>query len=173
MNRNNKPARTLSRAGVPVALALLAVGCSPPELPLVAVGRGPGGDIQALLRPCSDDAPIQQVEILRIDEKGDAADPAALGDWSARPSETATGEQKISLLSLPENWHGPSGSATKLAPGRTYSLWFVVGPNRTVRYKGIIHFTRADVESLSPGQWWADGKAMSTAAFRAQADDAC
>ncbi|MCX4641494.1 hypothetical protein [Streptomyces sp. NBC_01446] len=49
---------------------------------------------------------------------------------------------------------------------------FFVGPNDIVRYKGVTWFTRADVEGLSPGQWWADGKATSRAEFRAQADDA-
>jgi hypothetical protein len=52
-------------------------------------------------------------------------------------------------------------------------LRFIVGANETVRYKALTWFTQADVEGLAPGQWWADGKAMSRAEFRAQADDAC
>ncbi|MYW66343.1 hypothetical protein GTY65_20120 [Streptomyces sp. SID8379] len=172
MNSDSRTARTLSRAGAVVALALLAGGCSPPELPLVAVGKGPDGDVRALLRPCSDDA-LREVVLLRIDEKGDEADPAALDHWSARPPGTATGEQELSLFRLPKGWHGKAGSATKLAPGRDYSMWFVVGPDDTVRYKGTVDFTRADVEGLAPGRWWADGKAMSRTEFRARADDAC
>ncbi|WP_406102784.1 hypothetical protein OG698_10355 [Streptomyces sp. NBC_01003] len=173
MTSNSKTARTLSRAGVTVALALLATGCSPPERPLVAIGRGPDGDVRTLLHPCSDDDRIREVVLLRIDEKGDKADPANLGDWSAQLPGTASGDQEFSVFSLPKDWQGTAGSATTLAPDRDYSVWFVVGPNDTVRYKGVTSFTRADVEGLPPGQWWADGKAMSRAEFRAHADDAC
>lgn len=173
MTSRNKTARTLSRAGVAVALVLLAAGCSPAERPLVAIGRGPDGDVRALLRPCSDDDPIREVLLLRSDEKGDGADPATLDDWSAQLPGTATGEQEFSLFSLPDGWQGEAGSATELAPDRDYSVRFVVGPDDTVRYKGLTRFTRADVESLSPGQWWAGGKAVSRAEFRARADESC
>ncbi|WP_330279227.1 hypothetical protein OHO83_09775 [Streptomyces sp. NBC_00569] len=173
MTSNNKTARTLSWTGATVALALFAAGCSPPERPLVAIGRGQDGNIRALLRPCSDDDPIQEVGLVKNDKKGDKVDPAALDYWSAQPPAAATGEQEFSLFGLPKGWQGKAVSATKLAPDRDYSVWFVVGPNDTVRYKGVAWFTRADVEGLSPGQWWADGKAMSRSEFRAQADDAC
>ncbi|MFD0035908.1 hypothetical protein ACWGDS_44225 [Streptomyces sp. NPDC055059] len=152
---------------------MLAASCSPAERPLVGIGRGPDGDIRVLLRPCSDDDPIREVVFCRSYEKGDKVDPEALDDWSAQPPGSATGEQEFSLFSLPEGWQGKVGFATKLEPGWDYSVSFFVGPNDIVRYKGVTWFTRADVEGLSPGQWWADGKAMSRAEFRAQADDAC
>ncbi|MFE9685783.1 hypothetical protein [Streptomyces sp. NPDC006285] len=182
MAGDNRTARTLFGAGVAVALALLVGGCSPAERPLVAIGKGPAGDVRALLRPCSDDDPVREVVLLRNDEergkeggeKGGEADPAVLDHWSGRPPGPATGEQEFSLLSLPKGWRGGgAGSATKLASDGNYSLSFVVGPDDTVRYKGVTRFTRADVEDLAPGQWWADGRAMSRAEFRKQADDAC
>ncbi|RFC70912.1 hypothetical protein [Streptomyces sp. AcE210] len=173
MTSNNKTARTLSRVGVTVALALLVVGCSPAERPLVAIGKGPDGDVRALLRPCSDDDHVREVVFLRSDERGDRADRAALDGWSAQPPGSVTGEQEFSLFSPPKGWLGKAGSVTKLASGGDYSVGFVVGPDEIVRYKGLTRFTGADIEGLAPGQWWADGKAMSRAEFRAQADDAC
>ncbi|MGC5566944.1 hypothetical protein ACPYPG_29340 [Streptomyces sp. FR-108] len=173
MTSDTKTARTLLRAGVIVVLALLAAGCSPAERPLVAIGKGPDGDVRALLRPCSDDDAIREVVLLRTDEKGGKVDPAALDHWSARPPRSVTGEQELSLFGPPESWQSKAVSATKLASHGDYSVSFVVGPDDIVRYKGRTSFTRADVAGLAPGQWWADGRAMSRAKFREQADDAC
>ncbi|MEU1039645.1 hypothetical protein ACFYP4_12875 [Streptomyces sp. NPDC005551] len=170
MTGNNKAARTLSRGGAAIALALLAGGCSPAERPLVAIGKGADGDVRALLRPCSDDDPIREVVFLR---SNDRVDRAAQDGWSIQPLGSVTGEQEFSLFSLPKGWQGKAGSVTKLASDGDYSMRFIVGANETVRYKGLTRFTQADVEGLPPGQWWADGKAMSRAEFRAQADDAC
>ncbi|WP_307132419.1 hypothetical protein [Streptomyces aurantiacus] len=173
MTGNDKTARTLCRAGATVVLVLLAVGCSPAERPLVALGKGPDGDVRVLLRPCSDDDPVREVMFLGSDEKGDGVDRPARDGWSDRPPGSVTGEQEFSLFDLPKGWQGKAGSVTKLASDGDYSVSFVVGPNDTVRYKGLARFTRADVVGLASGQWWADGKAMSRAEFRAQADDAC
>jgi len=174
VTRNDTTARTLFRGGAAIALALLAVGCSPAERPLVAVGRGADGDVRVLLRPCADGDPIREVVFLRSDEKGDGADRAALDGWSTRPPGSVTGEQEFSLFGPPKAWRGSTaGPVTRLASDGDYSVRFTVGADETVRYKALTHFTRADVESLAPGQWWADGKAMSRAEFREQADDAC
>ncbi|MGW6273857.1 MULTISPECIES: hypothetical protein [unclassified Streptomyces] len=163
----------MTRAGMSVTFVLLVAGCSPPERPLVAIGKGPDAEIWALLRTCSDDDPLREVELSRYDEKGDAVEPGALGDWSARPSGPINGEKRVSLFRLPRGWQGEAVSAVKLASKGEYSMSFTVGPDEVVRYKGVVHFTAADVRSLAPGQWWADGKAMSRAEFRATADDAC
>ncbi|MET8228363.1 hypothetical protein [Streptomyces sp. NPDC005301] len=168
-----KRARTLSRGGAVVALALLAAGCSPAERPLVAIGKGTDGDVRALLRPCSDGDAIQEVVFLRSDEKGDTADRAAQDGWSIHPIGSVTGEQEFSLFKLPTGWQGKADSVTKLASEGDYSVRFIVGANQTVRYKALTRFTQADIESLAPGQWWCDGRAMSRAEFLAQVDDAC
>ncbi|MFC8130753.1 hypothetical protein [Streptomyces sp. NPDC057302] len=173
MISDHKTARTLSRVGATAVLALLAAGCSPPEHPLVAIGKGPDGDVRALLRPCSQDDHPRKVELFGSDEKDGKGDSTVLDYWSAQPPGSVTGEQEFSLFELPKGWRDDAGSATKLASGGDYSVSFVVGRGDTVRYKGRAIFTRADVEGLAPGQWWADGKAMSRAQFREQADDAC
>ncbi|GGV72645.1 hypothetical protein GCM10010277_85790 [Streptomyces longisporoflavus] len=173
MTGNNKAAWTPSRACVSLALALLAAGCSPPERPLVAIGKGSNAEIWALLRTCSDDDPLREVVIGRSEETGETVEPGALEGWSARPSGSVKGETQFSLFTLPKDWRGDVVSATKLASEGDYSVSFAVGPNETVRYKGVVRFTAADVEGLAPGQWWADGKAMSRAEFRTLANDSC
>ncbi|MGW7263813.1 hypothetical protein [Streptomyces sp. NPDC054842] len=173
MTGNNRRACTLFRGGVATALVLLAVGCSPAERPLVAIGKGADGDVRALLRPCADGDSIREVLFLGRDEKSDKAHRASQEGWSIHPIDPVTGEQEFSLFSLPTGWQGEAGSVTKLAAEGDYSVSFTVGANETVRYKGVTSFTQADIESLALGQWWSDGKAMSRAEFLAQADDAC
>ncbi|MFI6875583.1 hypothetical protein ACIBL6_19285 [Streptomyces sp. NPDC050400] len=160
-----------------MALSLLTTGCSPPELQLVAVGKGPHGDVLALLRPCSNAAHMEEVSIQHVAEEADGADPEALDGWSARPPQSVTGEQQISLYQPPKNWHGAAQPASKLSSAGFYSVDFIIGRKDAqsiiVKYRGIGTFKAVDVDGLAPGQWWADGKVMSRAQFREHADDVC
>ncbi|WP_372348456.1 hypothetical protein [Streptomyces sp. KL116D] len=160
-----------------MALSLLTAGCSPPELQLVAVGKGPQGDVRALLRPCSNATHMEEVSILHVADETDRGDPEVLGDWSARPPRSVTGEQEISLYQPPKNWHGVEQKPRKLSAAGFYSVEFVIGrkdkQSIVVKYQGIGRFEAADVEGLAPGQWGADGKVMSRAQFREHADDVC
>ncbi|MET8471999.1 hypothetical protein ABZY90_22070 [Streptomyces sp. NPDC006422] len=162
--------RATAFTGVTAALALLATGCSPPQLPLVAIGKGPHGDVRALLHPCGGDR-MQRIELLGGSQ--DEEDDTAVDGWSSRPPTSATGEQEISLLSPPSDWQGTARPVSRLTKSWSYSVSFVVGPDNTVRYEGIAYFTSADIDRLAPGQWWADGEPLSRAAFRSKADDAC
>lgn len=171
--------RKLQGAGAVALLSLLAAGCSPPERQLVAVGRGPEGDVRALLRPCSNATHMEEVSVQHVAEETDPADPEFLDGWSARPPRSVTGEQEISLYQPPENWRGTAHPASELSEAGFYAVEFVIGRESTqdrsivVEYRGIGSFEAADIARLAPGQWWADGKAMSRAQFREHAGDAC
>ncbi|MEV5605802.1 hypothetical protein AB0L33_30645 [Streptomyces sp. NPDC052299] len=174
MTGSGKWAGVLPRAAVAVGLALLTAGCSPPEHPLVAVGRAPDGDIRALLRPCSDEDAFGEVSLLRDEDKGGRATSTDLGAWTARPPGSVTGEQEFSLFRPPPDWAGKARPATGLASGPHYYLSFdVEKSNGAVQYEAITSFTSATLAKLKPGQWWVAGEAMSRAEFRKQADDAC
>ncbi|MEV5607300.1 hypothetical protein [Streptomyces sp. NPDC052225] len=160
-----------------MALSLLAAGCSPPELQLVAVSKSPQGDVLALLRPCSSATHMEEVSIQHVADETVGAEPEALDHWSATPPQSITGEQQISLYEPPKNWHGPAQPARKLSSAGFYSVDFIVGRKDTqsiiVKYRGIGTFKAADIDGLAPGQWWADGKVMSRSQFREHADDIC
>ncbi|MFZ3566575.1 hypothetical protein ACOKM5_06335 [Streptomyces sp. BH097] len=163
--------RTLSASGVAVALTLLAAGCSPPQLALVAIGKGADRDVRALLRPCADDDRYRVSVTAAL--KDEPTDTAVLDGWGTRPSASITGEQEISLFRPPRSWIDTPGSATQLAPGVDYFVHFFVGHGDTVRYSGFTAFERADLKRLSPGQWLVDGKTMTRAEFETHVDDVC
>ncbi|MFJ8896912.1 hypothetical protein ACIRCZ_20180 [Leifsonia sp. NPDC102414] len=171
--------RVLRGVGAVAVVAVLATGCSPPELPLVAVGRGPGGDLRAVLRPCSDASHMEEVSIWHVANKSGRVDPGVLDGWSARPPQSVTGEQEISLYRPPRDWHGKARSAKVLSPVGFYAVEFVIGKRSVsdgdvlVKYSGINYFKVADIGRLAPGQWWVDGKVMNRTQFRDHADDAC
>ncbi|WP_420037668.1 hypothetical protein ACN2WE_40330 [Streptomyces sp. cg28] len=169
----------LRRTGAAAVLAALAVGCTPPERPLVAVGRGTDGDLRAVLRPCSDGAHMAEVSIWHVAEESGRSDPGVLKGWSVRPPDSVTGEQEIGVYQPPRNWRGAARPATTLSTDGFYAVEFVVGRESpehgdiVVKYRGVARFEAAEVERLAPGQWWVDGKVMNRAQFREHADDAC
>ncbi|MHC5264321.1 hypothetical protein ACYSUO_41165 [Streptomyces sp. UC4497] len=171
--------RMLWGVGAVVVLASLTAGCSPPELPLVAIGRGPDGDVRALLMPCSHGTHMEEVSVRHIDDDTDRVDAEVLDGWSARPPRAVTGEQEINVYHPPEGWHGKVRPARKLSANGFYAVEFVVGrwsPKERatlVEYRGVNRFAAADIEGLGPGQWWADDKAMSRAEVQKHVDDAC
>ncbi|MGW2341283.1 hypothetical protein [Streptomyces sp. NPDC001661] len=163
-------------------MLLLTAGCSPPELPLVAVGKGPDGDVRVLLHPCSGGTHMEEVSVLHVDGDTDRADADAdvLDAWTARPPRSVTGEQEISVYHPPKDWPGRMRpSAKKLSADGFYAVEFVIGrwlPKEhatVVKYRGVNRFEAADIDGLAPGQWWADDEVMSRAQFQKHAGDAC
>ncbi|MFE0629452.1 hypothetical protein ACFW3D_21140 [Streptomyces sp. NPDC058864] len=100
---------------------------------------------------------------------GEAAD-SGWHMWSS----ARIGRTTFPLFSPPSSWRVETTGTQELLKGRTYALTFT-GPRGSNgnTYDGHVYFTADDLESLDPGQVWADGRAMSRDAFRELVDDNC
>ncbi|WP_415940311.1 hypothetical protein [Streptomyces sp. 039-1] len=122
---------------------------------------------------------MEEVSIWHVTEETGHVDPEVLDGWSARPPQSLTGEQEIGLYQPPENWQGASHPAKTLSAAGFYAVTFVIGRESAqhrdilVKYRGVGYFKAADIERLSPGQWWVDGKVMNRTQFREHTADVC
>ncbi|WP_338692732.1 hypothetical protein V2W30_00775 [Streptomyces sp. Q6] len=122
---------------------------------------------------------MEEISIRHVDGDTDRVDAEALDDWSARPPQSVTGEQEISVYHPPKSWHVKVRPARKLSADGFYAVEFVVGrwsPEEratVVKYRGVNRFEATDIDTLEPGQWWADDRTMSRAQFDKHANDAC
>ncbi|WP_460068079.1 hypothetical protein [Streptomyces sp. YKOK-I1] len=168
-----------------VGLGLLS-GCSPADLPLVAVWTGTDGKPVAEVRLCAGD----QASDVTLHSWGEHEyDDAGIGDDepSATPSSTmgsgvedsgwmarvpVRGSTSFPLFSPPPTWQVETTGPQALLPGRTYALTFT-GPRGWDPYDGHVYFTADDLASLGPGQVWAHERAMNRNAFDELVDDKC
>ncbi|MFK4148930.1 hypothetical protein [Streptomyces sp. NPDC004065] len=186
-----------------LALGLTAVtGCTPPDLPLVAVRNGEDGQPVAELRPCGADETVSGMGLgswpsAESDAPVGEAAPGPAG--SAPPSPAArpgvdgsgggrTAEEDPEEDSGWEAWdatvHGrvvfPVFSPPPAWRVQTFGRQRLL-PGRTYSlsfrgsggYRAHVHFTVGDLASLRPGQVWADDRAMSEGDFDALVDDKC
>ncbi|MFE2822993.1 hypothetical protein [Streptomyces sp. NPDC059271] len=122
---------------------------------------------------------MEEVSIWHVTEETGHVDPEVLDGWSARPPHSLTGEQEIGLYQPPENWQGAAHPTKTLSAAGFYAVEFVIGRESAqhqdilVKYRGIGYFKAADIERLSPGQWWVDGKVMNRTQFREHTADVC
>lgn len=187
------------RGAACLALGLTMVsGCSPPDLPLVAVRNGDDGQPVAELRPCEGGDTLSGIGLQSwTPEEGEAAiEEASLGSVgsssASQPAQAGTdnpdgsqahqedsgwetggaknhGGVVFPLFSPPSEWRAHTYGRQKLLPGRTYALGF----HGSGSYMAHVYFTADDLASLKPGQVWADDRAMSTKDFTELVDDKC
>ncbi|WP_431966568.1 hypothetical protein [Actinacidiphila sp. bgisy160] len=172
--------------GTLVGVGLLC-GCTPADLPLVAVWTSPDGTPVARVQPCPGDH-ASGVDLVSWDEResGDlwADDPSTGNPAADGPSRETTdsgwhmwssariGRTTFPLFAPPASWQVETDGTQALLPNRTYYLSFF-GPRGSDTYDGHVSFTAADLASLDPGHVWADGRAMSRTAFAELVADKC
>lgn len=161
-----------------LVLGLVAVsGCSPADLPLIAVRNGGDGQPVVELRPCEEGETLSGMRLgswSPEEGKADTEDPD--GD-RARQADSGweTGEAKnhgsavFPLFSPPPKWRTQAYGRQALLPGRTYSLSF----RGSGSYTAHVYFSADDLASLRPDQVWADDRAMSTEDFAELVEDTC
>lgn len=164
--------------GVACVLGLLS-GCTPADLPLVAVWLRSDGEPLARLQPCGG-GHVTQVSLRSWGEGREEQEPDGDGAWPSEDPDSGwhmwesvnIGRTTFRLFAPPPSWHVETTGTQALRPGRTYALSFH-GPRGGDPYDGHVYFTQRDLESLAPGQVWADGRPMSGDAFRELADEMC
>ncbi|KJY16041.1 hypothetical protein VR43_36150 [Streptomyces sp. NRRL S-104] len=150
------------------------------DLPLVAVHHGADGTPQVTLAPCGEDG-VGAAE-LRAFPPGAASGPGPDGpatpggpmseSWMAAGSRHSTGAAAFPLFSPPASWAVRRWDGERrLLPGFRHTVRF--RPPGSDAYAGVLAFTTEDLDGLAADEVWADGRAMSPAAFRRPAEDAC
>ncbi|MEV6759011.1 hypothetical protein [Streptomyces sp. NPDC051214] len=153
-----------------LTLGLIMVsGCSPADLPLIAVRNGNDGQPVVDLRPCEEGETLSEAHLVSwTPEKGEATNDGKDSGWGAGAVKTH-GSGVFPLFSPPPAWHARPHGTQELMSGRTYSLSF----KGSGSYQAHVYFTADDLASLRPGQVWADDRAMSTEDFAELVDDKC
>ncbi|MGW0082658.1 hypothetical protein [Streptomyces sp. NPDC003393] len=167
--------RTLATAATATLAAFTLASCSPPQRELVGVRPTADGGAIALLRPCGEDR-VASVDVLGSVISDDPEDPVEdLTSWEVRSPRSARGPEGIRLFHTPDGWMGdpaPLGDQ-RLKATHSYSVDFVVASGGRVGYRGVVHFTPADLARLEPGQVWAGDRAMTVEEFRKHTDQEC
>ena len=176
---------TSTTALVAIGAATLT-GCSPAELPLVAIHLDTSGNPSALISPCGDDRTAwleltswSDAWASAWDAEQAATDPAASASasaaaaaaeaadedirWQATPTEPV-GATEFPVFAPPASWHAQATGPQELRPDRTYSLSFRV-PGQGANYTAHVDFTAADLATLHRREVWADGRAMTEEGF--------
>ncbi|MGW6025301.1 hypothetical protein [Streptomyces sp. NPDC055099] len=153
-----------------LTLGLVVVsGCTPADLPLIAVRNGDDGQPVVDLRPCEEGETISGVHLRSwAPEEGEATADEKDSGWGNEEAKNK-GRVAFPLFSPPPRWHARPYGPQGLLPGRTYSLSF----RKSSSYQAHVYFTADDLASLRPGQVWADSRAMSTEDFAELVDDKC
>ncbi|MGW0514889.1 hypothetical protein ACWD1W_37695 [Streptomyces olivaceoviridis] len=154
-------------AGIAGGMLLLS-GCGAVDLPLAGVRAAPDGTPYAVFRPCGDDS--YRGPDLDGRPRGAGKGPVTTG-WDAK-KEGLRGDADFPLFDPPAAWHARHRGSRHLLPRHRYVLRFghYAGGDS---YNGVVEFTGEQIDRLKPGQVWADGRAMSLAAFDRLAADAC
>ncbi|MFF7174527.1 MULTISPECIES: hypothetical protein [Streptomyces] len=158
--------RCVSGVALVAAAVGLLSGCTAVDLPLAGVRVGADGMPYALLRPCGDDS----YRTPGLDGSVGDDGPVTTG-WSVKRTRLS-GDADFPLFSPPAAWDARHRGARRLLPQHHYTLGFghyVTGDS----YNGIVTFTTADLDALTPGQVWADSRAMSRHDFEKLAEDSC
>jgi len=154
-----------------VAGALFLSGCGAEVLPLVAVRLDAGGTAEVVLRPCGEDL----VQGLGLEgttaAEADSDSARNRSGWRA-PGRLRPDDAEFPLFSPPGDWHVRPAGEQRLVPGYAYRLAFGKAES-DYEYTGIVTFTADDLAALTPGQVWADDRAMSLDEFEELAEDSC
>lgn len=164
-------------------------GCTPPDLPLVAVRIGEDRKPVAELRTCAGlDAAMVELHSWPEDEEDDDVAAEEEPSEMTPSSPTGSGAQEDSgwvtrgyvpgrvsfpLFSPPLSWNAEHTGRQVLLPGRTYVLSFRGAQDGGETYVGNVYFTADELASLRPGQVWADSRAMDRDTFDERADNTC
>ncbi|KUM73854.1 hypothetical protein [Streptomyces griseorubiginosus] len=161
----------VAAAGVVAAVGLLS-GCGAEDLPLVAVRVDDAGAAEVVLRPCGNDRVLgPSLEGVPSDRFGQEDPGRNVSGWEA-PGSRRPVDAEFPLFSPPGAWHVLPVGEQRLLSGHTYQLAFGKDESN-YEYTGLVTFTAADLARLTPGQVWADDRAMSLGEFEKLAEDSC
>ncbi|MET9383964.1 hypothetical protein ABZY09_23510 [Streptomyces sp. NPDC002928] len=159
----------LAAAGAVAGIGLLS-GCSPAQLPLVAVWLDGDGQPVATVRLCDGDHG-SGVRLHSWAEDDTVADD---NGWSAAfGARVDVTSATFPLFTPPAAWHVEAAGQQKLLPGHAYALGFTGPRHGWNPYDGYVSFTSEELNALHPGRVWADDRAMSLGEFEKLAEDSC
>ncbi|MFE4264376.1 hypothetical protein [Streptomyces sp. NPDC056883] len=154
--------------GTGIGLALLNSCDGFPVHDLAAVYRDGSGRIMVELGQCGSKVDARGPTLIVTPDGGDPT------YWPTGREPGRTGP--FPLFAPPGAWavDGKPGGPRALEPRHGYVLHFtVLEDGHRVLYTSASDFSLADIESLRPGQLWANGEAMSRERFRAHVTSEC
>ncbi|WP_407837068.1 hypothetical protein ACE1OC_12460 [Streptomyces sp. DSM 116496] len=164
--------RTAGRPALGIAIGIglvLLNSCGGhPVLDLAAVYRDGSGRIMVELGQCGKKVDARGPTLTVTPDEGDTT------YWGTGRDPGRPGP--FLLFAPPGAWavKGKPGGPRALEPRHGYNLHFtVLEDGHRVRYTSSSDFRREDIDSLRPGQLWANGEAMSRERFRAHVTSEC